>query len=126
VASPVTGIGDAIMLCTHPTMYPIGPDRDRFDRLAAQVRMTRYGGDCVNYGLLALGTIDVIVEADLAPYDIIPLIPIVEAAGGVITDLHGEPPTEGGEIVAAATPELHVAALAIMAAPGRRSVSTCG
>jgi len=110
-ASQVTVADQAILGSTHPTMYPPGPDRDRFDRLAAGVRMTRYGGDCVNYGLLAIGTLDLVAEAMLEPYDIVPLIPIIEAAGAVITDLAGNPPTDGGEIVCAATPALHRVAL---------------
>jgi fructose-1,6-bisphosphatase/inositol monophosphatase family enzyme len=58
------------------------------------------------------------VDANLAPYDILPLVPIIEEAGGVVTDLEGRTPLAGGTVVAAANPELHAAALAIMCGRG--------
>ena len=73
----------------------------------AQVRMTRYGGDCYAYCLLAAGFVDLIVEAGLKSYDIVALIPIIERAGGRITTWDGEPATAGGRIVAAGDPRLH-------------------
>ncbi|MDH3678510.1 MAG: hypothetical protein OEV40_01045 [Acidimicrobiia bacterium] len=114
-ARDTTELGTAIMLCTHPEMFAPGPEAEAFARLDAAVRMTRYSGDCANYGLLAAGHVDLVVENGLAPYDIVPLIPIVEAAGAVITDLAGELPVDGGYVVAAATPELHAATLAVLA-----------
>ena len=108
------GMGDAIVMCTHPDMFAPGPEQDGFARLAVATRMVRYSGDCANYGLLAAGQVDLVVENQLAPYDIIPLIPIVEAAGGVISDLDGASPLGGGYVVAAGSPELHAAAIAIL------------
>lgn len=108
------GLGDAIVLCTHPSMFAPGPEQDGFARLERSTRMVRYSGDCVNYGLLAAGHVDLVVENQLAPYDIIPLIPIVESAGGVITDLDGNPPIDGGYVVAAGCERLHTAALAVL------------
>ena len=64
--------------------------------------------------LLALGYIDLVVEASLQPYDIVAMIPIVEAAGGVITDPEGKPPVDGGFVIAAATPQLHAQALGLI------------
>jgi histidinol phosphatase-like enzyme (inositol monophosphatase family) len=113
-ASKVTDLADAILLCTHPSMFAAGHEHDAFARLDRAVRMTRYSGDCVNYGLLAAGHADLVVENQLAPYDIVPLIPIVEASGGVVTDLAGRPPLGGGYVVAAATAELHAAALEVL------------
>jgi myo-inositol-1(or 4)-monophosphatase len=69
--------------------------------------MTRFGGDCYNYCLLAMGTIDLIVESGLAPYDIAPLIPLIEAAGGIITTWEGDSAASGGKIIAAGSKELH-------------------
>ena len=63
---------------------------------------------------LAAGSIDVVVEAGLKPYDIVALIPIIERAGGVITTVEGGPAEKGCDIVAAATPELHAAAMAAL------------
>lgn len=107
-------LSDAVLLCTHPSMFAVGPEADAFTRLDDQMKMTRYSGDCLNYGLLAMGLADLVVENQLAPYDIIPLLPIVEAAGGVVTDLKGDPPLKGGYVVAAATPELHAATLKVL------------
>ena len=76
--------------------------------------MTRYGGDCYAYCLLAHGFVDLVIESGLQPYDIVPLIPVIEAAGGVITGLDGQSPLGGGAVVAAATPALHSAALQLM------------
>lgn len=105
---------DAIVLCTDPTMFPPGEPTERFQRVAERVKLVRYAGDCVNYGLLAMGLADLVIENGLAPYDIIPLIPIVEAAGGVVTDLDGNTPTEGGYVVAAGSEALHAAAIALL------------
>lgn len=114
-ARPTTELDEAVMVCTHPEMFAPGPEAEAFARLDTAVRMTRYSGDCANYGLLAAGHVDLVVENGLAPYDIVPLIPIVQAAGGVITDLAGDLPLDGGYVVAAATPELHAAAVAVLA-----------
>jgi myo-inositol-1(or 4)-monophosphatase len=64
--------------------------------------------------MLAAGFIDLVVEAQLKPYDIVPLIPILETAGCVVTDWKGRRPLAGGYVVAAATAELHAAALAVL------------
>jgi histidinol phosphatase-like enzyme (inositol monophosphatase family) len=111
VTRPTTDLAGASMYSTHPSMFASPWERAAFDALAARVRLQRFGGDCYSYCLLALGAIDLVVEADLEPYDIVPLIPIVEAAGGVVTGPQGQPPLEGGFVVAAATPGLHAQAL---------------
>ena len=79
------------------------------------VRLTRYGLDAYGYGLLALGTMDLVIESSLAPYDIQPLIPVVEGAGGVVTNWQGGSAADGGQIIAAATQELHRQALDMLA-----------
>lgn len=114
-ASGETELSRAVLLCTHPDMFDPGAQADGFARLDAAIRMTRYSGDCANYGLLAAGHVDLVVENGLAPYDIIPLIPIVESSGAVITDPTGASPVDGGYVVAAATPELHAAVLEVLA-----------
>jgi histidinol phosphatase-like enzyme (inositol monophosphatase family) len=111
--SGVTDLSQATMYTTHPSMFIDESDWARFSRLAGGVRMQRYGGDCMSYCLLALGHIDLVVENHLQPYDIVPLIAIIEAAGGVITNGDGQSPLTGGLAIAAATPELHAAALAL-------------
>ncbi len=115
LATAVTrGLDTAILYSTHPSMFADGENRDGFARVSAAVRMTRFGGDCYSYCLLAHGLIDLVIEAGLQAYDIVPLIPIVEAAGGVVTDLDGRAPLAGGTVIAAANPALHAEALALM------------
>jgi myo-inositol-1(or 4)-monophosphatase len=104
---PTTDLAAAAMYSTHPSMFATPSERAAFEGLAARVRLQRFGGDCYSYCLLALGHIDLVVESSLQPYDIVALIPIVEAAGGVITGPDGDPPVDGGFVIAAATPELH-------------------
>jgi histidinol phosphatase-like enzyme (inositol monophosphatase family) len=111
-------IGEAILCCTHPGMFHNSVQRAAFDRVDAACRFSRFGTDCYGYCLLAGGFVDLVVEADLAAYDILPMIPIVEAAGGVITDWDGKPPLNGGSVVAAANAELHARALELLHAPG--------
>lgn len=112
--SAVTSLDEAIVACTHPDMFAPGAETEGFDRLQAATRMTRFSGDCLNYGLLAMGLVDLVVENQLAIHDIVPLIPIVEGAGGVVTDLGGNRSFLGGYVVASANPELHARALAVL------------
>lgn len=105
---------DAILYCTHPDMFENREDRMRFDSVAEACRLSRFGGDCYSYGMLAHGQIDLVIEGSLEPYDIIPLIPIIEAAGGVVSNIDGELPLQGGLVIAAANRELHSRALELM------------
>jgi len=108
---------DAVLCCTSPDMFSAAPERAAFERLEATVRLRRFGGDCYSYCMLAHGLTDLVVEADLAPYDVHGLIPIVEAAGGVITDWEGGSAVHGGRVVAAGDRRLHARALAALAPP---------
>ncbi|PRX09043.1 histidinol-phosphatase [Martelella mediterranea] len=101
---------DAVLFTTSPRIME-AEAMARYDRLEERVRLARYGIDCYAYCLLAAGFADLVVESDLKPYDIGALIPIIERAGGVVTTWTGERPESGGDIVAAATPALHAAAL---------------
>ncbi|MDU8929584.1 histidinol-phosphatase [Alisedimentitalea sp. MJ-SS2] len=91
-----------------------GPERRAFEAVSQAVRLTRYGMDCYAYALLAAGQIDLVIEAGLSNYDIQAPIAVIEAAGGIVTDWRGGPVHEGGRAVAAAGPEQHAAALAIL------------
>ena len=108
-------LGDAIVTTTSPDMFASDSDRARFDALSSVVRMRRFGGDCYGYCLLAAGQIDVVAESGLSSYDIVPLVPIVEAAGGRITTWDGNPVTDGGSVLACGDPALHEEALRILA-----------
>ena len=107
-------VENAIVYCTHPFMLAEGQEKKGFDAITERCRMQRYGGDCYSYALLAQGCVDLVIEGLLQPYDIIPMIPIIRAAGGVVTNLAGEVPIDGGTVIAAANPELHAQALSIM------------
>jgi len=91
--------------------------------LAAEVRLMRYGGDCYAYCMLAGGHVDLVVEAGLSTYDIQALIPIVENAGGIVTDWQGGSAANGGQVVASATQELHHQALARLQPAAKKSAS---
>jgi myo-inositol-1(or 4)-monophosphatase len=107
-------LADAVIYSTHPTMFQPPALLERYQRLAGRCRLQRWGGDCYAFALVAQGTIDLMVDASLMPYDILPLVPIIEGAGGVVTDLQGRTPLAGGTVIAAANPALHAAALEIM------------
>lgn len=85
-----------------------------FRQVAAKVKLVRYGCDCYAYALLAAGHVDLVIEAGLQAYDIQAPIAVIEAAGGVVTDWSGRPAHEGGRVLAAATRELHAAALELL------------
>lgn len=106
---------DAVLSTTHPDLFVMGEEADGFARLKAKVRMTRYGGDCYAYALLAAGFVDLIAEAGLKPHDIVALIPLIERAGGRITTWTGGPATDGGRILASGDPRLHERALRVLA-----------
>ncbi|MFC3907583.1 inositol monophosphatase family protein [Legionella dresdenensis] len=95
--------------CTTPAMFASSELQEKFNAVARKAAVVSYGGDAYSYGLLASGYIDIILEADLQYYDVAALIPIVEGAGGVITDWEGkaiEPETFDGRCIAAANEEL--------------------
>jgi len=89
-------------------------DRAAFGRVEQEVRLTRYGGDCYSYCMLAAGHLDLVIETELKPYDIAALIPIIAGAGGVVTNWEGGPAQNGGRIIAAGDPRVHEAALKLL------------
>jgi len=109
-----TSLDAATLASTDPGMFD-GATAAAFGRVAGACLLTRYGGDCYNYAMLAAGFVDLVVEAKLKPYDIVPLIPIIENAGGKVTSWDGGSATAGGQVVAAANPALHAAALELLA-----------
>lgn len=112
-----TSLDDAVLLSTTPDMFAPA-ERAAFEAVSRSVRMRRFGGDCYCYGLLASGHVDIVVESDLQPYDYMSLIPIIEGAGGCITDWSGNTLNldSGGQVVATANPQLHEQALALLRA----------
>jgi myo-inositol-1(or 4)-monophosphatase len=106
--------GDALLLSSSPDLFETEAERAGFAAVERTVRLRRFGGDCYNYCLLALGQIDLVVEAGLKDFDILPLIPIVERAGGVVSTWDGGDPRNGGRILAAGDPHLHEQAVRIL------------
>jgi len=111
---PCPSLGEAFLSTTHPDLFAAGTEAEAFGRLKRATRMTRYGGDCYAYCLLAAGHLDLVVEAGLKPHDIVALIPIIERAGGRVTTWTGGPAIEGGRILASGDPSLHDKALRIL------------
>ncbi len=89
-------------------------DRATFGRVEKAVRLSRYGGDCYSYCMLAAGHIDLVVETELKPYDIAPLVPIITGAGGIVTTWDGKPAQSGGRIIAAGDPRVHEEAMKLL------------
>ncbi|WP_243405159.1 inositol monophosphatase family protein [Pelagivirga sediminicola] len=85
-----------------------------FAEIAARARIVRYGCDCYAYALLALGQVDLVIEAGLNAYDICAPIAVIEAAGGIVTNWQGGPAVDGGRVVAAAGRVQHDAALKVL------------
>ena len=85
---PCASLARAELSCTSPEMLE-GPARPRWEVLRRAVRRASWGGDCYAYGLLALGQIDIIAECGMNPWDWAALVPVIEGAGGRITDWQG-------------------------------------
>ena len=113
---PCPMLAEAELSCTTPAV--LGEDTPRWQRLADAVRRVSWGGDCYAYGLLALGHIDVIAEASMHLWDWAALVPIIEGAGGRITDWSGQPlrPDGDGRVLAVGDPGLLDAAIKRLAA----------
>jgi len=103
----------ATLMTTCPDLFK-GQKQRVFQNVREQVSMTRYGGDCYSYCLLAAGFCDLIIETDLNSYDIQALIPIIEGAGGIVSDWSGGAVPAGGDVIAAASKEVHTQALALL------------
>lgn len=109
------GLENAWLSTTSPQMFE-GGDSAAFEALRKQIWRTQYGSDCYAYGLLANGGLDLVVEASMQPYDYCALVPVVEGAGGVISDWQGNPlgMHSDGRVLAAANASLHAAAMDIL------------
>lgn len=104
---------EATVMTTFPEVGTPAEGR-AFHAVAEKARLTRYGMDCYAYALLAAGQIDLVIEAGLNAYDIQAPIAVIEAAGGIVTDWTGGKAHNGGRALAAANPEIHAEALAIL------------
>lgn len=115
-SSQCSEVSKARMASTSPYLFS-DTEKIIFEKIRHASAIQTYGGDCYNYGLLAAGHIDIVIEAGLKPFDILPLIPILEGAGAMVTDWRGNAPdTQAKElqILVTANKALHQDALAII------------
>jgi myo-inositol-1(or 4)-monophosphatase len=110
---PCGGLSEALLFTTSPLLMNM-EDRRAFGRVENAVRLSRYGGDCYAYCMLAAGHIDLVIETELKPYDVVPIIPIIAGAGGVVTSWEGGGAERGGRMVVAGDARVHAAALAML------------
>jgi histidinol phosphatase-like enzyme (inositol monophosphatase family) len=108
---PCERLSDAIVGTTGPQFF--GDALPRFTTFARGVRDVQWGGDGYLYGALASGGLDLVIERGLAVHDYAAVLPVIEGAGGRVTDWSGAPLVVGGKqnVIACADPRLHAAAL---------------
>lgn len=103
---PRVKLSEAIFSTTTPLLFESPREKRIHDAIVGRTKLTRYGCDAYAYALLAAGRIDLVVEVGLKPWDVQALMPVIQAAGGVIANFEGGTASEGGSVVAAATPAL--------------------
>ena len=99
-------LADALLFTTSPLLMN-DADRAAFGQVENKVKLSRYGGDCYAYCMLAAGQIDLVIETEIKPHDIVPLIPIITGAGGIVTTWENGPAQAGGRIVVAGDARVH-------------------
>lgn len=112
-ASGQTELAPARVFTTTPNLFK-GEHWGKWEAVEAATRLQRFGMDCYGYALLAAGHADLVIEPRLNTYDIAALVPIIREAGGAIACWDGSEPTAGGNVLAAATPELLDKALTLI------------
>jgi myo-inositol-1(or 4)-monophosphatase len=106
-------LSEAILFTTSPLLMS-SEERVMFEKVQTKSRLSRYGGDCYAYCMIAAGFVDIVIEAGLKAHDIVALIPIIEGAGGIVTDWSGGLATRGGRIIAASDKRVHAEAIALL------------
>lgn len=109
-------LAEAELSCTSPEMF-VGDEFARWQKLSRAVKRTSYGGDCYAYGLIALGQIDIAAESTMKIWDWAALVPVIEGAGGRMTDWRGRALTaeSAGDVLAVGDGALLGAAVEILA-----------
>jgi histidinol phosphatase-like enzyme (inositol monophosphatase family) len=108
-----TDLAKATLFTTTPALFK-GEARNRYDAFEKQVQLARYGTDCYAFAMVAAGSVDIVADPGLKPYDIVALIPIIERAGGIVTTWDGGDARDGGNIIAAGDPKLHAEAMKVL------------
>jgi len=113
---PCEDIGSAYLSTTSPAMFDTPDKMAAFDHLRSKAKSTTYGGDCYQYGMLATGFLDLVIECSLVEYDYLGLAPIIEGAGGVISDWRGEKLKmgSGDRVIASGDARLHEQVLSVL------------
>ena len=106
-------LDNALLLTTDHLLIEKHQDIKKFDDLVHKVRLYRQWGDCYGYYLVASGFADIMIDAIMSPWDYMALIPIINGAGGVITDYQGKDPV-GGDSIVATTKALHKKVISIL------------
>jgi myo-inositol-1(or 4)-monophosphatase len=109
-----SALKDAVLFTTSPLLMS-ETERKHFQSVERAVQLSRYGGDCYAYCMVAAGYVDLVIECGLKPHDVIPLIPIIEGAGGIVTDWNGNTALKGGRIVASGDRRVHDQTLKLLA-----------
>ncbi len=113
---PAKCLSEALVTTTAPALYKTPAEAAFLKRMQVSARLMRYDGDAYFYCLLAAGHVDIALDAGLKSYDIAPLIPIIESAGGIVSTWTREPATGGGNIIAAASRGLYEETLELLEA----------
>jgi myo-inositol-1(or 4)-monophosphatase len=108
-------VADAVIATTDPRHFASPRQAAAYGAVTEGAKLLRYGGDCYCYTQLAMGFVDMVVETELQPYDVQALIPLVEAAGGAITNWSGGPCDQGGDVFACGDRDLHAHVLKLLA-----------
>src|SRR5205085_9321566 len=106
-------LAEAVLFTTSPRLMNEA-DCDAFGRVENAVRLSRYGGDCYAYCMLAAGHVDLVIETELKPHDVLALIPIIAGAGGIMTTWENGSPAGGGRIIAAGDKRVHAQVMAVL------------
>jgi myo-inositol-1(or 4)-monophosphatase len=106
-------LAEATLYTTTPRLMNEA-ERGVFVAVEEKVRLSRYGGDCYAYCMLAAGHVDLVIEAGLNSYDIAALVPIITGAGGIVTTWDGKAAHRGGNIIAAGDPRVHEEAMKLL------------
>ena len=99
-------LSKAILLTTDHLNIEKYQKIDKFEQLIKKVKLYRNWGDCYGYYLLATGYADIMIDPIMSPWDLLPLIPIIKGAGGIISDYQGNDPVKGKSAVAS-SPQIH-------------------
>jgi myo-inositol-1(or 4)-monophosphatase len=110
---PCASLEETVLFTTSPLLMNAA-DRQAFGGVEQRVRLSRYGGDCYAYCMLAAGHVDLVIETELKPHDVLALIPIVQGSGGIMTTWENGRPHDGGRILAAGDKRVHAQAMRML------------